>query len=500
MKDPLQQSGDDDEEFPFCITPHAAKRRKMRPTEEIRATRESPRKTGDDSLFRPEQQIPAKTENLPSELGNITPHKFKCTTCQKLFAGKERMLRHVERGHPFACTAPTCSSTFGTEAARNVHLRSAHPGLAAYECPLCARKFHVAHMLVRHMVIRHETGEKKFPCDKCGKSFALEENLQRHVDLHNFEVEKPLVCSVCDSRFEDDGRLLRHAETHVKKRCICTECGSRFSNKLKLESHVRVRHVERKWVKCDQCQKSFIRKATLVRHVTRVHAPQSETSHHVCHICGKSFRLMDGLKTHLRAHDESKKLTCDTCGEKFTYRTILNSHRVREHGADPFVCHECGTTFSSRHGFRRHLMAHRGEKPHKCDMCDARFLTTTILQNHRTTHTGERPFPCPHCESAFKVKKHLTNHVNKLHTPGYVTRLNFRCAQCEKGYPSNVELQAHVRQVHTGERPFVCEQDGCAKAFAQKRSLVLHLRNTHKIGDRKSGFKLPSRRREGGNE
>lgn len=40
MKDPLQQSGDDDEEFPFCITPHAAKRRKMRPTEEIRATRE----------------------------------------------------------------------------------------------------------------------------------------------------------------------------------------------------------------------------------------------------------------------------------------------------------------------------------------------------------------------------------------------------------------------------------------------------------------------------
>ncbi|XP_035713083.1 zinc finger protein 2 isoform X2 [Folsomia candida] len=213
----------------------------------------------------------------------------------------------------------------------------------------------------------------------------------------------------------------------------------------------------------------------------------------VCHICGKRFRHRFRLNEHLKRHDERNRFVCETCGQKFLERKSLTSHRISKHGGDPFVCDECEESFTTAKGLRNHKMAHRGEKPHKCDVgtldltgtsevfltCDFRSVTKSDLQRHTRTHTGERPFPCPHCETAFKQRKHLNAHVKRIHTPGCLIPNRFPCRNCEKDYTSNAELQAHVRQVHTWERPFTCDEKGCGKAFARKRSLALHGRNMH---------------------
>ncbi len=58
------------------------------------------------------------------------------------------------------------------------------------------------------------------------------------------------------------------------------------------------------------------------------------------------------------------------------------------------------------------------------------------------------------------------------------TRLNHICAECGKGFPSQSKLQRHS-VVHTKERPFVCNVDGCGRAYTQKGTLDDHILKNH---------------------
>lgn len=49
------------------------------------------------------------------------------------------------------------------------------------------------------------------------------------------------------------------------------------------------------------------------------------------------------------------------------------------------------------------------------------------------------------------------------------------CPDCQKSFSEQTTLAQHMR-THTNERPHVCQEDGCGKAFTLASALTIHTR------------------------
>jgi uncharacterized Zn-finger protein len=54
------------------------------------------------------------------------------------------------------------------------------------------------------------------------------------------------------------------------------------------------------------------------------------------------------------------------------------------------------------------------------------------------------------------------------------------CPYCSKGFSRPSSLRIHTYS-HTGEKPFVCSEDGCGRRFSVQSNMRRHLR-VHKLG------------------
>lgn len=173
----------------------------------------------------------------PTSEDKINPTNcHKCTFCSKSFTKESVLNLHIRRLHYLPCIVPLCTVRLSGKRAMDDHLNRAHEGYAPYQCRICKKKCRRQNEMAAHMVIRHETGEKKFACVKCEKRFCLEDNFERHMKLHEIEGIKPLVCDVCDARFENEEKLNRHSETHdPRNKFRCQVCGKGCLDKTALE-------------------------------------------------------------------------------------------------------------------------------------------------------------------------------------------------------------------------------------------------------------------------
>ena len=82
-------------------------------------------------------------------------------------------------------------------------------------------------------------------------------------------------------------------------------------------------------------------------------------------------------------------------------------------------------------------------------------------------------FACivPGCDKAYCNKMNLNLHIESTH----IGMKKFQCQHCNKCLSSRQNLKEHLF-THTGEKPYVCKEDGCYMQFRQGSQLSVHRR------------------------
>ncbi|KAJ8007818.1 hypothetical protein DPEC_G00098150 [Dallia pectoralis] len=190
----------------------------------------------------------------------------RCHDCDKTFALKADLQRHVTFAKKRLSECRFCKRCYDSSCKLKTHIYLCHNGKPCI-CPFCGKTFKQKGNLSRHMSVHR--GEKPFSCLDCGKRFTRKEHLTKHRQTHSGE--KPFSCSECGKHFNRKEQLKKHVHIHKgEKPFSCSYCGKRFNQKGNLNLHIRTHTGERQHG-CLACGKRFTQKTHLLKHVDNIH-------------------------------------------------------------------------------------------------------------------------------------------------------------------------------------------------------------------------------------
>ncbi|GJQ81020.1 hypothetical protein Trydic_g23448 [Trypoxylus dichotomus] len=203
------------------------------------------------------------------------------------------------------------------------------PGNLPFKCKECDREFakkaHLRKHISRHSLVA------RFPCDECGKMFKYRHHIELHKATH--KTERPYKCDICNMSFKLLKVLRRHEKTHAEREAkyVCEICDRAFIDILYLNRH-KIIHVspDSKDFICKTCGKSFSLKRSLKKHMKN----HSDDKPHVCPQCGQSFRYKWVLKKHVLIHTDEKPFSCNMCEKAFRRKGTLSNHMRKTHGEE----------------------------------------------------------------------------------------------------------------------------------------------------------------------
>lgn len=129
---------------------------------------------------------------------------------------------------------------------------------------------------------------------------------------------------------------------------------------------------------CELCGKICKNMARLRDHKLLAHGGEKNE---ICHICDKGFILKYQLRRHMDIHSNERKWKCNfgSCDRGFNDPTGLRSHR--------FICPERSMVI---------------ENPHVCEVCHKTFPFPARLKDHmQMYHLGSKKFGCHECDKVF---------------------------------------------------------------------------------------------------
>ena len=146
---------------------------------------------------------------------------------------------------------------------------------------------------------------------------------------------------------------------------------------------------------CPRCHQDQKTKARYYTHIKKFH---KDIFNFVCEKCDKGMVTKEGLKMHMKTHDEKAKIKCTVAG--------------------------CKSECSTRKSLKHHLRIY-----------------------HPAGGMQQRQCPHPPCTKQFKTKSNLVQHQKSCkHNPN---RVELFCEVCGKGnFYSENKKQEHKRDIH----------------------------------------------------
>merc|ERR1712106_35753 len=340
-------------------------------------------------------KCPKKVESKDDD--NFTkPLNFLCPICNKTFTSilqlKKHQKFHVQKG--FSCNL--CHEIFDKKWIYDQHLSEKHgQKLEEAVCPECKKEFSQRNLLLAHIQTYHKE-ETVFKCFVCSLDFNKKHNLITHLSSWHPNEKIPF-CPVCMDIFSDQKGMDTHdcPGAEIKNRqiiCHLHETPMGFTSRVELDNHMRDEHgTEGNFnISCCICQKKFLLRKNLLKHLKNVHK-QGSSNKHYCPTCGKQFYYKDDLKNHILVHEGELKHTCSEteCNKAYSTIKALKKHQKNSHEVDIDLV--------------------------TCKICQKQLSTKFKLRTHMLVHSNAKSFSCSHCSETFKERRNVVKHIKLKH-------------------------------------------------------------------------------------
>ncbi|RAL08478.1 uncharacterized protein BO97DRAFT_428304 [Aspergillus homomorphus CBS 101889] len=234
---------------------------------------------------------------------------YPCSVCGKVFMRKESMMRHRTTSHRLRLyKCPVCDKPFGSNEHVKAHYYAVHDP-ETLKCPHCEGNFSLKVNLAHHIAQFHEKGSnpayRRLKCTECGRTYTSKYNLARHVqESHNKKKD-----DAANKKKHRPNKRSRTASSQFK----CEDCQMFFATKGTLTRHRRNLHSHEGTTNdddkdtttngeddstdeedttangedaptvessgpgyneymCEECDKPYRRKASLMRHLKNCHS------------------------------------------------------------------------------------------------------------------------------------------------------------------------------------------------------------------------------------
>ncbi|CAH8543415.1 unnamed protein product [Dicrocoelium dendriticum] len=201
-----------------------------------------------------------------------------------------------------------------------------------------------------------------------------------------------------------------------------------------------------------------------------------------CETCHSVFSTRLSLQNHMKKHSSrlGKRHQCSQCPYSTQYGKNLLKHVESMHSSDKtdqLRCGGCCRYFATEELLRNHECLLSQCNSYRCGDCGRIFKTKLRLKYHTDIHNPRKPYVCDveGCDRAFRTPKYLKNHRDEFHR---MQPKNYVCPVegCDLIFHRKTHLKRHISTHDDAEKKYPCQWPNCQRRFCSEETLNLHYR------------------------